>query len=360
MKIIKTDTPVLQEEWLEKDELFEKHLFIADPNQGFMRLDKFITDRMFKASRSKVQNAIKAGLVRVNELEQKANYKVRPGDKVELTLPRPYDEACKVVPDHIPLDIVYEDDSVLIINKPPGMVVHPGVGNYRRTLVNALAYYFQDLPVMEGNPENRPGLVHRIDKETSGLLVIGKTEYALFHLGAQFQKHTIHRRYHAIIWGELEENEGTIKNYLARDPRHRQRMAVVTDGTGKWACTHWNVLERLYYISHIELKLETGRTHQIRVHMSNMGHPLFNDVKYGGDRIVKGTVYSKYKSFVDNCFKTLPYHALHAKELGFVHPETGKEIFFDSAVPDRMTTCLDRWRNYVADRKAKLALEDDY
>ncbi len=344
---------------MDKEELFERHLFMADPQQGLMRLDKFITDRMFKASRNKVQNAIKAGLVKVNELEQKANYKVRPGDRVEMTLPRPYDEACKVIPEEIPLDIVYEDNDVLVINKPPGMVVHPGVGNYRRTLVNALAYYFKDLPVMEGNPDNRPGLVHRIDKETSGLLVIGKTEYALFHLGAQFQKHAIHRRYHAIIWGELEESEGTIRNYLARDPRHRQRMTVVDDGTGKWACTHWKVLERLYYISHLQLRLETGRTHQIRVHMSHLGHPLFNDSKYGGNRIVKGTVYSKYKAFVDNCFKALPRHALHAKELGFIHPTTGKEMFFDSAIPDRMLDCLDRWRTYVSDRRAKLAIEEE-
>ena len=348
----------LPDQLISKDDLYEKHLFIADPKQGSIRLDKFITDRMFKASRNRVQNAIKAGLVMVNELEQKANYKVRPGDKIELTLPRPYDEACGVIPDEIPLNIVYEDNDLLIVNKAPGMVVHPGVGNYRRTLVNALAFYFQDLPVMEGNPENRPGLIHRIDKDTSGLLVIGKTEYAMFHLGAQFQKHSIHRRYQAIIWGEMEEEEGTIKNYLARDPRFRQRMAVVTDGSGKWACTHWKVLERLYYVSHLELQLETGRTHQIRVHMSNMGHPLFNDVKYGGNRVVKGTVFSKYKSFVENCFKVLPRHALHAKELGFIHPTTGKEMFFDSEMPERMTDCLDRWRNYVADRKAKLTLED--
>ena len=339
------------------DDLYESHLFVADPKQGQIRLDKFVTDRVFKLTRSRVQNAIKAGLIKVNDEEEKANYKVRPGDRVELLMPKPFDEACRVIPDEMPLNIVYEDEDLLVINKAAGMVVHPGVGNYRRTLVNALAFYFQDLPVMEGNPGNRPGLVHRIDKDTSGLLVAAKTEYAMFHLAKQFHDHSIHRRYHAIIWGELEEDEGTIKNYLARDSRQRQRMTVVDDGTGKWACTHWNVIERLYYVSHIELQLETGRTHQIRVHMSNCGHPLFNDEKYGGARIVKGTVFSK--QFVENCFQILPRHALHAKELGFVHPRTGKHMFFDSDIPKPLIDCLDRWRGYVADRKSKLTLEQD-
>ena len=341
-----------------QDELFENHLMIADPKQGAIRLDKFITDRILKITRSRVQNAIKAGLVNVNETEQKANYKVRPGDKVTILMPKPFDEACKVMPDKIPLDIIYEDDDLLVINKQAGLVVHPGVGNYRRTLVNGLVYYFQDLPIMEGNPNNRPGLVHRIDKDTTGLLVVAKTEFAIFHLAKQFHDHSIHRRYHAIIWGEPEEDSGTIKNYLARHPRFRKRMAVVDDGSGKWACTHWQVLERLYYVTHMQLRLETGRTHHIRVHMSNMGHPLFNDNKYGGDRIVKGTVFSKYKQFVENCFEVLPHHALHAKELGFIHPSTGKEMHFDSELPASMVTCLDRWRNYVADRKSKLLIED--
>lgn len=344
--------------YYDQDDFYEQHLLIADPNQGLLRLDKFITDRLYRVTRSKVQNAIKAGLVTVNGVEEKANYRVKPGDKVEILLPKPFDEACRVIPENIPLNIVYEDDHLIVINKPPGMVVHPGVGNYRRTLVNALTYYFKDLPVMEGNPENRPGLVHRIDKDTSGLLVVAKTEFAMFQLGKQFHDHSIHRRYQAIIWGELEEDYGTVINHLARDPRHRKRMAVMeSPEQGKWSCTHWRVLERLYYVSHIELKLETGRTHQIRVHMSHLGHPLFNDKKYGGGEIVKGTVFSKYKQFVENCFRVLPRHALHAKELGFIHPATGKEMFFDSELPQDMVDCLDRWRNYVNDRRNKLALE---
>ncbi|GAB4242790.1 MAG: RluA family pseudouridine synthase [Saprospiraceae bacterium] len=343
-----------------KDDLYEQHLLIADPNQGPMRLDKFITDRIYKITRSKVQNAIKAGLVTVNGVEEKANYKVRPADKVEILMPKPYDEACRVVPENIPLDIVYEDEHLIVINKPPGMVVHPGVGNYRGTLVNALSYYFKDLPVMEGNPNNRPGLVHRIDKDTSGLLVVAKTEFAMFQLSKQFYDHSIHRRYEAIIWGEPEDDTGTVTNYLARHPRYRQRMAVIEEGHyGKWACTHWRMVERLYYVSHVELKLETGRTHQIRVHMSHLGHPLFNDEKYGGSKIVKGTVFSKYKQFVNNCFDVLPRQALHAKELGFIHPATGKEVFFKSDLPEDMQNCLDRWRNYVSDRRSKLNLEGD-
>ncbi|MEK7254332.1 MAG: RluA family pseudouridine synthase, partial [Bacteroidota bacterium] len=251
--------------FLTDEDYYEKHLLIADPNQGQMRLDKFVTERIFKISRNRVQNAIKADLISVNSKVEKANYKIRPGDKVELLMPRPFDEACKVIPDKVPLNIVYEDNDLIVINKPAGMCVHPGIGNYRRTLVNALAYYFQDLPVMEGNPENRPGLVHRIDKNTSGLMVIAKSEYAMFHLAKQFHDHHIHRRYHAIVWGEPEEDSGTIKNFLARHPRFRKRMAVMEDErTGKWACTHWQVKERMYYVSHLELHLETGRTHQIR------------------------------------------------------------------------------------------------
>lgn len=347
-----------EQSYQEQDDRYEQHLLQADPKQGPIRLDKFITDRIFKISRNKVQNAIKAGLVTVNGVEQKANYKIRPADKVELFFPKPYDEACEVVPESIPLDIVYEDEHLLVVNKPVGMVVHPGVGNYRGTLVNALAYYFKNLPVMEGNPDNRPGLVHRIDKDTSGLLVVAKTEYAMFRLSKQFHDHTIHRRYQAIIWGEPDEDSGTIANYVARHPRFRQKMAVIDEGHyGKWACTHWRMLERLYYVSHIELKLETGRTHQIRVHMSHLGHPLFNDLKYGGASIVKGTIFSKYKQFVNNCFEAMPRHALHAKEIGFIHPATGKEVFFNSDLPADMQECLDRWRNYVNDRRSKLALE---
>jgi 23S rRNA pseudouridine1911/1915/1917 synthase len=343
------------------DEFYENHQFIADKGQGAMRLDKFLADRSFQVSRSRVQNAIKAGLVTVNGDEEKANYKIRPNDVVELMMPKPFDEAVKVQPDNIPLNIIYEDDDLLVLNKPAGMVVHPGVGVYRRTLVNALAYYFQDLPVMEGNPENRPGLVHRIDKDTSGLMVVAKTEFAMFSLAKQFHDHTIHRRYHAIIWGEMEEGEdsGTIENCIARHSRFRKKMTVVPDGEGKLAITHWKVLERLYYVSYMELHLETGRTHQIRVHMSNIGHPLFNDERYGGNRVVKGTIFSKYKSFVDNCFEILPRQALHAKEIGFVHPRTKELMKFDSELPMPMVDCLARWRTYVTDRKQKLTLDQE-
>lgn len=340
--------------------MYDIHHFIADPKQSAIRVDKFLTDRIFKITRSKVQNAIKAGLVTVNEKEVKANYKVKPGDVVEVSIPKPLDEAISLTPENIPLDIVYEDDDLLVVHKPAGMVVHPGIGNYKHTLVHGLAYYFKNLPVMAGNPGNRPGLVHRIDKDTSGLLVVAKSEYAMFHLGKQFHDHKIHRRYQAIIWGEPEEESGTITSYIGRHPRYRTRMAVVeNEENGKWSRTHWKMLERLYYVSLIELQLETGRTHQIRVHMSHEGFPLFNDAKYGGDRIVKGTVFSKYKQFVLNCFAAMPRHALHAKELGFEHPATGKEMLFDSDLPQDMTACLERWRTYVTDRKSKLTIESE-
>ncbi len=341
------------------DQILQSHFFVADPKQSTMRLDKFLTDRVFKVTRSRIQNAIKAGLVFVNGDDLvKSNYKVRPGDRIEFLIPKPYDEAITVQPDEIPLDIRYEDDYLLVVYKPAGMVVHPGIGNYRRTLVNALVYYFQDLPVMAGNPENRPGLVHRIDKNTSGLLVVAKSDDAIFKLAKQFQEHTIHRRYQAIVWGEPEEDEGTIENWIGRHPRFRTKMAVMEDEKhAKWSVTHYKVLERLYYVSLIECNLETGRTHQIRVHFSNMGHPLFNDTKYGGDRIMKGTVFSKYKQFVENCFKIMPRHALHAKELGFVHPITGEQMMFTTELPTSMEDCLARWRTYVTDRKSKLTLE---
>lgn len=346
---------------MQEEELYQKHLFIADPKQGAIRLDKFVTDRVFKITRSRVQNAIKAGLVSVNGDDTvKSNYKIRPGDRIELTIPRPIDESNTVQPDHIPLDIRYEDEHLLVLHKPAGLVVHPGVGNHRNTLVNALVYYFQsgDLPVMPGNPDNRPGLVHRIDKNTSGLMVIAKTEEAIFKLAKQFQQHTIHRRYQAIIWGEPEEDEGTVQNFIGRHPRFRKKMTVYDGDTeGKWSVTHYKVLERLYYVSLVECQLETGRTHQIRVHMSHLGHPLFNDEKYGGAHIVKGTIFSKYKQFVENCFEIMPRHALHAKELGFIHPSTGKEMLFTSDLPLSMVQCLERWRIYVNDRKAKLTLE---
>ena len=341
------------------DDLFEPYLFIVDPKQSAIRLDKFLTDKVFKVTRSRVQNAIKAGMVTVNEEEVKPNYKVRPHDRIEFRMPRPIDEAITLQPQDIPLDIRYEDEHLLVVHKPAGMVVHPGVGNWSGTLVNALMFHYQSLPVMQGNPDNRPGLVHRIDKNTSGLLVIGKTEEAIFRLAKQFYDHTVHRRYQAIVWGEPDEDKGTIENYIGRHQRFRKKMAVQEDERhGKWSCTHWRMLERLYYVSLLEMRLETGRTHQIRVHLSHAGHPLFNDEKYGGDRIRKGTVFSKYQQFVDNCFKILPRHALHAKELGFVHPITGEEMMFISDLPEEFEQCLERWRTYVTDRKTKLSLGD--
>jgi len=341
------------------EEFYENRQYVADKGQGSMRLDKFLSERIFAISRSRVQTAIRAGLVKVNGVEEKSNYKIRSNDVVEMLVPKPMDEAVKVIPEKIPLNIVYEDEDLLVLNKPAGMVVHPGVGVYRRTLVNALAFYFQDLPVMDGNPGNRPGLVHRIDKDTSGLMVVAKTDYAMMHLAKQFHDHTVHRRYQAIVWGEFEEDTGTIANNIGRHTRFRKKMTVVDDDEGKHAITHWRVLERLYYISHMELRLETGRTHQIRVHMSSLGHPIFNDERYGGNRIVKGTIFSKYKQFVENCFEILPRQALHAKELGFVHPRTKEFLKFDSELPMPMVECLNRWRTYVADRKQKLTLDQE-
>jgi len=343
---------------LTEEDLYDHHEIKVDPGQEPLRLDKYLKHKLYKVSRNRIQTAIKVGSITVNGLEVKSNYKVKPGDEIEVLLPRPFDEACKVIPDNIPLDIRYEDEDVLIVHKPPGMVVHPGIGNYRRTLVNALAFHYRDhdLPIMDGNPQNRMGLVHRIDKNTSGLLVVAKNEYAMNHLAKQFFHHTIHRRYQAIVWGEPEEDFGCVRKNVGRHPRFRQRMAVFEENeSGKWAATHYRVLERLYYVSLVECRLETGRTHQIRVHMEYLGHPLFNDDRYGGDRIVKGTVFTNYKIFVDECFQTLPRHALHAKELGFVHPRTGKEVFFDSELPPDMQRCLQKWRDYVHERKSKLA-----
>lgn len=337
--------------------VFEKNIFTVDPKQESIRLDKFLMARLYKVSRNRVQTAIKAGTIMVNEEMVKSNYKVRPGDQVSVLMPKPLAEDVRVIPDEIPLDIRYEDEDILVIYKPPGMVMHPGIGNYRRTLVNALAWYLrnQDIPVMEGNPDNRPGLVHRIDKNTSGLIVAAKNDYAMAHLAKQFFNHTIHRRYQALVWSEPELDEGTIQMNIGRHPRHRKQMTVFPEGDqGKDSITHYKVLERLYYVSLIECNLETGRTHQIRVHMKSLGHPVFNDEKYSGDRIRKGTVYTKYRQFVENCFKIIPRQALHAKELGFIHPRTEEEMFFDCELPEDMSQCLEKWRNYVNSRKQKV------
>lgn len=336
-----------------ENDFYEQKFFIADPGQEPLRVDKFLLDRMAQTSRNKIQNAIKAGAVTIGGKPIKANRKVKPNEKVDIVIPRPFDQAVRVEPDDIPLDIRYEDDDVIVLHKQPGLVVHPGFGNYRRTLVNGLMHYYgqKDLPVMEGNPTNRPGLVHRIDKNTSGLMVIAKTDFAMAHLAKQFYNHTAHRRYQAIVWGQPEEESGYLEKNVGRHPRFRKMMTVFDDASeGKRAATHWKVVDPLYYVSLIECRLETGRTHQIRIHMKHLGHPLFNDEIYGGDKIRKGTVYSKYKQFVHNAFKICPRQALHAKELGFVHPTTGEEMLFDSELPDDMKNVLEKWRHYVENR----------
>jgi len=336
----------------ENDEFVDRQIIIADPKQSPIRIDKFLVDRLMRASRNRIQNGIKAGSVLVNDKEVKSNYKVRPGDVIQVILPRPYDESQHLLPQEIPLDIIYEDDDLLVLNKEVGMVVHPGIGHSKGTLVNALAYYFQELPVLGGNPANRLGLVHRIDKDTSGLLVVAKTDFALTHLAKQFYNHTIKRSYYALVWGEPEPLKGTIEANIGRHPRFRKNFTTFKEeDVGKWAVTHYEVIEPLYYVSLVKCELETGRTHQIRVHMKHLGHPLFNDVKYGGDQIHKGTVFSKYKSFVKKCFGLIPRQALHAKSLGFVHPVTGKEMFFDSELPEDFQAGLAEWRKYLHSRK---------
>ncbi len=337
------------------DDLQDYKIITTDPKQSPIRLDKFLMDRLEKVSRNRVQNAIRSGSVTVNGKEIKPNFKVKPGQEISIVVPRPPSEFTAVVPQNIPLDIRYEDDDLMIVYKPAGLVVHPGIGNRSGTLVNALAYYFghqEALDVEGSNYQQKMGLVHRIDKNTSGLLVVAKSDYALTHLAKQFFHHTIERTYYALVWGEPKELQGTIEGHIGRHPRFRQKQEVYPDGDhGKWALTHYEVIEPMYYVSLVKCQLETGRTHQIRVHMKHIGHPLFNDDRYGGDKIVKGTVFSKYKRFVENCFNLIPRHALHAKSLGFVHPTTGEKMFFDSELPEDMTTVLDTWRRYLNSRK---------
>ncbi len=329
------------------DEPVERLRIVADKRQEPLRIDKFMMHRVEGATRNKMQNAIDEGFVLVNDNVVKSNYKVKAGDTIVLFETR-RPESQEIVPENIPLNIFYEDETLMIINKPAGMVVHPGCGNYSGTLVNALSYYLQQDSNIEVANLHRVGLVHRIDKDTTGLVVIGKTEQAMSHLAAQFKKHTVHRRYIALVWGDLPENEGTIQAHIGRNLRFRKIMDAYPDGEhGKDAITHYKVLERFNYVTLTEMRLETGRTHQIRVHMKHIGHPLFNDGTYGGDRIVKGTVFSKYKQFIDNCFGVLPRHALHAKELGFTHPATGKWVQFDSELPTDMGDVIEKWRSYT-------------
>lgn len=331
----------------------ERMRFITDKGQEPLRIDKFMLHKVEHATRNKIQQALEEGHILVNGGIVKSNYKIRPGDEVVMFETRSH-ESTEVIPEDIPLDIVYEDDDLMVINKPAGMVVHPGNGNYSGTLVNALAFYLGKENV-DTNGLPRVGLVHRIDKNTSGLIVIGKSEISLSYLAAQFKKHTVHRRYFALVWGDLANDEGTIIAHVGRHQRQRKMMDAYPDGEhGKEAITHYKVLERFNYVTLVELRLETGRTHQIRVHMKHIGHPLFNDSTYGGDRIVKGTVFTKYKQFVDNCFKVLQRHALHAKELGFKHPTTHEWIQFDSVLPDDMLEVIEKWRTYTSGMNSQL------
>lgn len=328
------------------DELFEHHRIVADARQSLIRIDKFLMDRLPNVSRNKLQKAIKDGFVKVNNQQIKPNHKIHPHDVVIIALPEPPRDT-EVVPEDIPLDIVFEDEHLLVVNKNAGMVVHPAYQNWTGTLVNALAYHFQNLPEMQGN-EGRPGLVHRIDKDTSGLLVIAKTPLAMAGLAKQFFDHSIDRSYIALVWGEPEPEKGTINVHLGRSLKDRRITAAFPEGNiGRHAITHYEVLETLRYVSLIRCNLETGRTHQIRAHMKYLGHPIFNDATYGGNKILKGTTFSKYKAFVENCFKIIPRQALHARTLGFVHPATNKYISFDSSIPEDMQQVLDKWEHYV-------------
>jgi len=335
-----------QEPEPEDDELFEHHRIIADRKQSLVRIDKFLMDRLPNVTRTKIQAGIHEGFVKVNEKDIKPNYKVRPSDVITVSLPEPPRDT-EVIPENIPLNIVYEDDHLLVINKEAGMVVHPAYQNWNGTLVNALTYHFQNLPQMAGN-DGRPGLVHRIDKDTSGLLVVAKDEQTLTALAKQFFDHTIERTYNALVWGIPEPPSGTINVHIGRSLKDRRVTVAFPDGEmGRHAITHYRVLKDLRYVSLVECKLETGRTHQIRAHMKYLGHPLFNDAMYGGDQILKGTTFSKYKQFVENCFKIIPRQALHAKTLGFVHPVTKKFLQFDSELPKDLTDALEKWENYV-------------
>lgn len=331
----------------EEDDLFEHYRFEADAGQQPLRIDKFLLDRLPSTSRNKIQLAAKAGYIHANGQAVKQNYKVKPGDVLTLELPHPVREF-ELLPEPIPLDICYEDEEVLVINKPAGLVVHPGHGNYTGTLVNGLVHHFDQLPDQGLHEMPRPGLVHRIDKQTTGLLVIAKTEKAMTHLSHQFFERSVERRYHALVWGDLPDEEGSITGHIGRSPKNRKLMEVVPDGgNGKHAVTHYKVIKRFGYITLIECKLETGRTHQIRVHMKHIGHPLFNDPEYGGNKVLKGPGFSRYKQFVENCFGLLPGQALHARTLGFEHPGSGERLHFTSEWPEGFKEVVERWERYV-------------
>ena len=331
-------------------ELYEHFRVVVDKGQSQVRVDKYLFERLVNSSRNRIQKAADAGLIMANGKPVKSSYKVKPCDVLTVMMDRPrYDN--DIIPEDIPLDIVYEDNDLMVVNKPAGLVVHPGCGNYHGTLVNAIAWHLKDNPKYDPN-DPQVGLVHRIDKDTSGLLVVAKTPDAKTHLGLQFYNKTTKRKYNALVWGVVENNEGTIEGNIGRNPKDRMQMAVLSDpAQGKHAVTHYRVLERLGYVTLVECVLEAGRTHQIRVHMKHIGHTLFNDERYGGNEILKGTHFSKYKQFVNNCFETCPRQALHAMTLGFVHPRTGEEMFFTSPLPKDMTNLIDKWRNYISNRE---------
>ena len=329
--------------------LFEHFSFTVDKGQTPLRIDKYLMNFVENATRTKIQSAAKSGSIQVNGNVVKSNYKVKPKDKIKVLFEYPPHQNL-LLPENIDLDIVYEDDELVVVNKPTGMVVHPGHGNYSGTLINALIYHFENLP---NNSSNRPGLVHRIDKETSGLLVIAKTEKAMIDLSEQFAKKTSSREYIALVWGDLKKDSGTINEYIGRNPKNRLQNVVFSGDDiekGKPAITHYKVISRYGYVSLVSCTLETGRTHQIRVHMKHIGHTIFNDSRYGGDLILKGTTFTKYKQFVDNCFKILPRQALHAKTLGFNHPKTKEDLSFDSKIPEDIQQCLDKWESYAKHR----------
>ena len=330
----------------QEEELFEHYKYIADNGQDKLRIDKFLIDRIPNTSRSKIQIAAHNGNILVNKIQVKPNYKVKPKDEISIVLPYPVRQL-ELIPQNIPIDIIYEDDQLCLVNKSANMVVHPGYGNYDGTLVNALLYHFDQLPELPNDYFGRPGLVHRLDKHTTGVMVVAKTENTLTNLAKQFFDRTTKRKYYALVWGDVAEDEGKVDLYLGRSLKNRKLMVGYPDKEhGKHAVTHYKVVEKLGYVTLIECKLETGRTHQIRVHMKHIGHPLFNDLEYGGDKIVKGTSFTKYKQFVENCFKLLPGQALHAKSLGFFHPTLKKELNFDSELPDYFEEVLNKWRRY--------------
>lgn len=341
---------------LEDDqELYEHYRFVADKGQEPLRIDKFLMNRVENATRTKIQNSAEAGNVLVNGKVVKSNYKVKPKDVITVVFAHPPREI-ELIPQNLPINIVYEDDDLIIINKEAGMVVHPGYGNYKGTLVNALVFHLQNLPQQpkrkeKEEPHLRPGLVHRLDKNTTGIMVVAKNEIAMTRLAKDFFDRNLDRTYVALVWGDLKNDEGTIEGHIGRNLRDRKLMDVFPEGDyGKTAITHYKVIERFGYVTLVQCKLETGRTHQIRVHFKSIGQPLFNDEVYGGDRILKGTTFTKYKQFVENCFKLIPRHALHAKSLGFTHPITKKQLHFDSELPDDMQQVIEKWRNYAVNR----------